>query len=66
METRHSIIIKYYVQNIYGVKREKFLDKAQEDVFVKLTGRKTLDSISRELLRDLTGGAISFEQVIPA
>jgi hypothetical protein len=58
-------VIKYYVQNIYGVRREKFADRAQETVFQKLTGRKTLDSISRELLRDLSGGAVDFEQVLP-
>jgi len=26
--------IRYYVQNIYGVRREKFVDKAQESVFI--------------------------------
>lgn len=57
--------IKYYVQHIYGTPREKFIDAAQEAVFKQLTGRKTLDSVSRELLRDLTGGAVQFEQVLP-
>lgn len=57
--------IKYYVQNIYGVRREKFVDKGQENVFIQLTGRKTLDSVSRELIRDLSGSSIEFEQVLP-
>jgi len=57
--------IKYYVQHIYGVPREKFIDKAQEAIFIQLTGRKTLDSVSRELIRDLSGRAIEFEQVLP-
>ncbi len=57
--------IKYYVQHIYGTPREKFIDAAQEAVFKQLTGRKTLDSVSRELIRDLSGGAIKFEQVLP-
>jgi hypothetical protein len=35
--------IKYYTQNIYGVRREKFVDKKQESVFFQLTGRRTLD-----------------------
>lgn len=65
METRNSVIIKYYVESIYGVRREKFVDKSQQDVFLKLTGRKTLDSVSRELIRDFTGGAVNFEQVLP-
>lgn len=61
----NKIKIRYYVENIYGVRREKFAVKAQEIVFSKLTGRKTLDSVSRELLRDLTEGAVEFEQVLP-
>ena len=57
--------IKYYVQHIYGVPREKFIDKAQEAIFIQLTGRKTLDSVSRELIRDLSGSSVEFEQVLP-
>lgn len=57
--------IKYYVQHIYGCPREKFVDKAQEAIFQRLTGRKTLDSVSRELIRDLSGRAVEFEQVLP-
>jgi len=66
METRNLVTIKYYVENVYGVRREKFADKSQQDVFLKLTGRKTLDSVSRELIRDFTGGAVTFEQILPA
>ena len=62
---RNLIKIEYYVQNIYGVAREKFANSTQEQVFKSLTGRKTLDSVSRELLRDLTNGAVYFEQVLP-
>jgi hypothetical protein len=47
------------------VRREKFIDKGQESVFIQLTGRKTLDSVSRELIRDLSGSSIEFEQVLP-
>ena len=57
--------IKYFVQNIYGVRREKFVDKGQESVFIQLTGRKTLDSVSRELIRDLSGSSVEFQQVLP-
>ena len=57
--------IKYYIQHVYGTPREKFIDAAQEAVFKQLTGRKTLDSVSRELIRDFTGGAVTFEQVLP-
>ena len=60
-----KMTIKYYVQNIYGVRREKFLDKKQESVVIQLTGRKTIDSVSRELIRDLSGSSVEFEQVLP-
>jgi len=56
--------IKFYTESVYGVDREKFLNHTQRDIYKALTGRLTLDSISRELLRDLTGGGIEFEQVI--
>lgn len=60
-----KIVISYYVQNIYGVRREKFIDKSVEGIYARLTGRKTLDSVSRELVRDLTAGAVEFQQVLP-
>jgi hypothetical protein len=47
------------------VRREKFIDKKQESVFFQLTGRRTLDSVSRELIRDLSGSSIEFEQALP-
>lgn len=62
---RDTIKIDYYVQHIYGVAREKFRNPEQEKIFKNLTGRKTLDSVSRELLRDLTSGAVCFQQVLP-
>ena len=52
--------IKYYAKDIYGVRREKFICKKQEDIFYRLTGRRTLDSVSRELIRDLSGSGIEF------
>lgn len=58
-------VIKYYVRELYGTKREFFIDKAESSVFQQLTGRKTLDSVSRELLRDISGGVIQFQQVLP-
>lgn len=65
METRSIVKVKYFVENVYGVRREKFIDKGQQDIFLKLTGRRTLDSMSRELIRDFTGGSVDFEQVLP-
>lgn len=63
---RNKVKIKYqtvYSQGLYV--REKFPDKAQEDIFYQLTGRKVLDSVSGELIRDLTGGAATFEEIKP-
>lgn len=56
--------IKFYIESVYGVDREKFLDHAQRDIYKSLTGRLTLDTVSRELLRDLSGGSIEFQQVL--
>lgn len=61
----NSKTIEYYVQSVYGVNRERFKNKSDADLFHKLTGRRTLDGVSRELLRDLSGGAVSFKQVFP-
>lgn len=57
--------IRYYKTNIYGISRERFFDKGDETVFFQLTGRRTLDSVSRELIRDLSGGAVNFQEVLP-
>jgi hypothetical protein len=43
------------------------IQKANKDdaaIVQQLTGKKTIDGKVRELLRDLTAGLISFEQVI--
>jgi hypothetical protein len=57
--------IEYYVREVFGNRREFFVDKNQETIFLRLTGRKTLDTVSRELIHDLSSGSIKFKQVLP-
>ena len=57
--------IEYYVREVFGNRREFFVDKSQETIFLRLTGRKTLDTVSRELIHDLSSGSIKFKQVLP-
>lgn len=33
-------------------------------IIAGLTGKKTIDSVVRELIRDLTGGDIRFEEIL--
>jgi len=56
-------IIRFYRTSEYGNMRERFVDKHAERVYKRLTGKTTLDSISRELVRDLSGGKVDFELV---
>lgn len=58
--------IKYYRKPQYGVERE-FIHpscEAQGSIIRQLTGQKSIDSRIRELIHDLTGGQIQFEEVI--
>jgi hypothetical protein len=64
MEYRQPIIIEYYVRESYGRKLEYIADPAQNRIIQNLTRQKTIDSVIRELLRDLTGGAIIWKQVL--
>lgn len=59
-----KIIIEYFVRNSYGRNIEYILDAGQRQIVQNLTRQKTIDSVIRELLRDLTGGAIIWKQVI--
>ena len=57
-------IIKYKVESQWGNRREFVVDKGDADIIMRLTGKKTIDSVTRELIRDLTGGMVTFEQVL--
>ena len=55
-------IIKYYTREVYGQKLEYVLDAGDAKIIHQLTGKKTINGVARELLRDLSGGMIEFEQ----
>lgn len=59
-----SKVIKFYVREVYGTPLCYIHPDNKEDaeIIQRLTGKKTIDSTTRELIRDLSGGAINFEQ----
>ena len=58
--------IKWYAKDQYGCRREYVAGANAGDgqIIQQLTGQKTIDGRIRELIRDLTGGQIAFEQII--
>jgi hypothetical protein len=56
--------IKYYKREVYGNSLEYIHpdNKGDAQIVQQLTGKKTIDFKTRELLRDLSGGTIKFEQ----
>jgi len=63
---RDQIIIKYYRTVQYGQERE-FVHPDSEGsgkIISQLTGQKSINGIIRELIRDLTAGFVSFQEVI--
>ncbi len=60
-------VIKYYIRENYGCIREYIHPENAGDakILAQLTGKKTVDPVIRELVRDLTGGQVTFQQVLP-
>lgn len=60
-------VIKYYIREQYGCVREFIHPDNAGDakILMQLTGKKTVDPVIRELVRDLTGGQVSFVQTLP-
>lgn len=60
-------IIKYFIREQYGTVREFIHPDNAGDakILAQLTGQKTVNPVIRELVRDLTGGQVSFLQVLP-
>lgn len=59
-------VIKFYSVKQYGNVRE-FVHpdhSAEAAIIAQLTGQKTINSVVRELIRDLTGSQVTFEQVL--
>ena len=59
-------IIKYYRWSNYGTVREVIAPRFDGDakIIQQLTGKKTIDSMTRELIQDLTGGMVTFQEVV--
>lgn len=60
-------VIKYYIREQYGCAREFIHPDNAGDakILSQLTGQKTVNSVIRELVRDLTGGQVTFVQTLP-
>lgn len=55
-------IIHYYRREVYGQPLEYIRDAGDAKIIHQLTGKKTINGVTRELIRDLSGGRIEFEQ----
>jgi len=56
--------IEFYSREVYGNRLEYVVNKADADIIRKLTGKKTITGIERELIRDLTGKSVEFKEVL--
>lgn len=63
LEYRQPIIIEYFVRESYGRRLEYILDAGQRKIIQNLTRQQTIDSVIRELIRDLTAGQIIWKEV---
>jgi len=55
--------IQYFVRVSYGQPLEYLVNPAEAKLILQLTGKRTINGVTRELFRDLSGGSISFERV---
>ena len=56
--------IEFYSREVYGNRLEYVVNKADANIIRKLTGKKTITGIERELIRDLTGSLVDFKEVL--
>lgn len=57
--------IEFYNREVYGTTREYLANENDAKIILQLTGKKTVTSVERELIRDLSGGLIDFKQILP-
>ena len=57
-------VIEYYSKEVYGNSLEYVVNKDDAYIISRLTGKKTISEIERELIRDLTGSFIQFKEVL--
>lgn len=56
-------VIQYYVKHNYGSPYEYVANPDDAELIRRLTGQKTINSVMRELIRDLSGGNVTFEKI---
>jgi hypothetical protein len=56
--------IEFYVREHYGNRCEYIKNEHDAEIVRRLTGKKTVNSVVRELLHDLSAGTINFVQVL--
>ena len=56
--------IEFYSREVYGNRLEYVVNKADANIIQKLTRKKTITGIERELIRDLTGSLVDFKEVL--
>lgn len=63
---RNSIVIKWYRLSQFGNVREFVHPSSEGDAKIirQLTGQKTITGVVRELVRDLTRGAVQWQEVV--
>jgi hypothetical protein len=57
-------VIEFYSKTIYGNSLEYVANKGDAEIISKLTGKRTISSVERELIRDLTGSLVEFKEVL--
>lgn len=55
-------IIYYYTKNVYGKELEYIKDIKEAQIIKNLTGNKTITSIERNLIQELSNNYIKFER----
>ena len=56
--------IQFKVETQWGNRREFVVNQNDARIILQLTGKKTIDSMTRNLISELTAGAVNFEQVL--
>lgn len=59
-----SKVIEFYSKEVYGNRLEYVINNDDAYIISRLTGKKTISEIERELIRDLTGSFIEFKEVL--
>jgi hypothetical protein len=57
--------IEFFQKEVYGNSLEYIANESDAKIISQLTGKKTITSVERELIRDLSGGLVNFKQILP-